>query len=566
LFAKPQRDTRVHCEVGREVISNITVQSQGVGSVVLSPPLTLLNPSVLPGARLSRIASLYERWRVKSIKFEFIPDQGLDTAGQLLGAFIENPLSVTATGNSLVQVLQAHDSADLCPAIRRKMWVYKPKVFKDVKEWYYCNVNAVQDPLLTYCGAFWLVDPSGSLVEDTVYGMMILHYEIEFAVACADPPTSGSGFAGEYLVEPDVDNNLLVPDVAVSGLQNGTFTPQITTTFVPGDTWTIPAGTYRTGVDIVTGAGDSGTTVLSEIFPTDGEQVDDFATNASSLGAYNSVNIGEEAIGTLTGWISDIGAAVSTIVGGVDTALNFVYGLTTGGDSCSINAVVDFVVDVIGDLITFAYTTGRSYRIYSGGRVVCQIGRGRAAWAPYAELVTRYSKSWKPRMSKALRRSFRATMVEAHTALHGTVITKTIRLHRADVSGSSTSLVNRLLAVKRASDIEAAESKAHVESDDVGDDSKTAAATATKLSAAITSLTSVDTLDKMLNPKGFQASCGDDGVLVLRSTSSSTDTAPLVATKAKERPTSAPRSRAAPRVAPATGGDATTAAAVVKTG
>jgi len=418
LYQK-EKGSHVHTEVGKDRLAVVAPGLTGVvGQLLYGPPETFANPTLLDAGRLNRLASMYERFKIKSLGFTYVPAMGIDTPGLLLGAWTNNLNATTATGGELIKILQCHEGAEEVEVTKRHTWRLPKSCFKESQEWFYTNTFASEDPLLTIAGAFYLVDSMGSLLDSVTYGELHLEYTLEFSVPTLDSPASGSGAIASFALNPATTTGSQASLTVVDGGEwEGSFTPTIVTTVAAADSIQVPSGTYRMGLDMECTGGDSSSVYDVMYSLADGEVAGD-AFSAHS--AANNVRVqgnqpgGLGFIQTVTGWVSNaVESAGTTLQKGLD----FVLGVNDNSGTVfdTVETLLSVAADVIEDLLIFAFTTDRDFKIHRNCTVVLHIRKGK--WEPYKRTLLAYQANKSRRISYKIKAAVRDELIQHATWL-----------------------------------------------------------------------------------------------------------------------------------------------------
>jgi len=236
---RPTRIDGSSCRIkGTDFLTSVTI---GGTSAVAGEVLTtsVVNPKRLGIARLATMATLFERYKFKSLKFRYAPACPTNTAGQLLG-YVDYDTYDDPTGLTGVQNLQraaAHYGEK--PV---EVWGGTSPVFWEIKDIdpmtdLYVDSDET-DPRWTNQGRFVLLAAT-AIANGTVCGNIYLDYDIEFYIPQVElTPTNGYAYrlvGGGSLSSTDVFGT-----VPVAGSWNNLPVLHTASTM----TFTIPAGSF----------------------------------------------------------------------------------------------------------------------------------------------------------------------------------------------------------------------------------------------------------------------------------------------------------------------------------
>jgi len=185
-----RKATGTHLEHFSDLFAAATVpSSSAAGDILVNRLETLANF----GQRVSVLASLYQRWRLKALRYRWVSEVPTTTAGSLTMAHIDDAsytipgaiLATTPPGTTYTSLITTAIRSLMCEAEGAKTFpVWTPEVHMTVKpkkDWLYCNSLNVGSVTanLNANGVFLMIANSGLSGASTV-GRVFVDAVIEF--------------------------------------------------------------------------------------------------------------------------------------------------------------------------------------------------------------------------------------------------------------------------------------------------------------------------------------------------------------------------------------------------
>lgn len=183
---------------GCDLIGNVTIQpGQNTVGVILYE--TLITPYMLPGSRLSNVAPLFQKYRIKRLTFKYITAVGSSTTGQLIDFYDYDPsnqfadLEDPTSGVGNITIASAHTrSCAFSP------WQPHTLTYGSQCPWLFTN-DTGEDSRLSQAGQYvlMLAAPTTSSDDAITLGALYMDYDFEFMKGDAAAIQSGSS-TGPY--------------------------------------------------------------------------------------------------------------------------------------------------------------------------------------------------------------------------------------------------------------------------------------------------------------------------------------------------------------------------------
>jgi hypothetical protein len=180
---------------GTDFISTVT---WGVGNVEGDNLISkLINPYMVTGSRLAKLAPLWEMYRFTHVSFQYVNSIGTTSNGQLIHAITRDVDDPVSSGRSNIQMLSSIPN-------RKEFAPYRPSTcgtkLKNDK-WYYTDDNGSDDRLVDQGRYQLAVSVPNTALNSTTTGKLYFSYKIEFRYPTNDQavPQTYLGVSGDLI-------------------------------------------------------------------------------------------------------------------------------------------------------------------------------------------------------------------------------------------------------------------------------------------------------------------------------------------------------------------------------
>lgn len=174
-----------HRERASEIIGQIAV---GPGLPIQLPFSFNLNPLDMPGTRLNRLASAFQKYRFRSARLRVVSNLPTNISGSLAIGYAENPEQGIPTGPDSVNAVYGLTNGSITALYTP---VYTEARIKDKAKWYNIDADS-EEVMMTTQGKFVCVVASAASVTAIQNLPVILDYDVDLIGAAVQISTSNN--------------------------------------------------------------------------------------------------------------------------------------------------------------------------------------------------------------------------------------------------------------------------------------------------------------------------------------------------------------------------------------
>lgn len=184
---RQSNNQKIHREIAREYIGQFVMDaSLPVGS----SSKFMMNPANLPGTRLARLASTYQKYRFRKLALSVQSSAPTSVGGLYICGYNSNPDAEYSQANAVQAIFQlpGANSANVWRTVTSRAKV------EDPNKWYNIDPDS-NEIMMTTQGYFAVVQQTPPTGTASLVFPVLLEYDIEFTGSSLSPPSGVAEFA-----------------------------------------------------------------------------------------------------------------------------------------------------------------------------------------------------------------------------------------------------------------------------------------------------------------------------------------------------------------------------------